>query len=189
MTQHGPLGTAGLAAPETRTALRVAQVAIAVAVMALSAQVAVPMPFTPVPATLQPVAVLAIGALLGARLGAAALVAYLAIGMAGLPVFAMGGSGVARLVGPTGGYLLAFPVAALVAGLGGTRRVLPMLLAMVAAMAVIHAGGTAWLALLGGDPVLAFEAGFLPFLTGDLLKIGLAAAVVLLLAPRLRPAR
>jgi len=189
MSLPGPAGTAGLPAQHTRTAQRAAEVAIAVAVMAVSAQVAVPLPFTPVPATLQPVAVLAIGALLGARLGAAALVTYLAIGMAGLPVFAMGGSGVARLLGPTGGYLLAFPVAALVAGLGGARRLLPMLLAMVAAMVVIHAGGTAWLALLGGDAALAFEAGFLPFLTGDLLKIGLAATVVLLLAPRLRPAR
>jgi len=189
MMHPGPQTTTSLAAPDVRTATRAFQVAIAVAVMAVSAQVAVPMPFSPVPATLQPVAVLAIGALLGTRLGTAALVTYLAVGMAGLPVFSMGRGGVAHLFGPTGGYLLAFPIAALVAGLGGTRQVPRMLLAMAAAMVVIHAGGVAWLAILGGDPTFAFEAGFVPFLTGDLLKIGLAAVVVLLLAPRLRPAR
>lgn len=171
------------------TGARVARVALAVAVMAASAQVAVPMPFTPIPATLQPVAVLAIGALLGPRLGVAALVTYLTLGAAGLPVFAMGGAGLARLIGPTGGYLLAFPIAAAVAGFGGAERLGRILPAMLGAMVVIHAGGTAWLAILGGDPVVAFEAGFLPFLTGDVLKIGLAAAITLLLGPRLRRAR
>lgn len=183
---------AGLQALNPTSALtgaRVVRVALAVAVMAASAQVAVPMPFTPIPATLQPVAVLAIGALLGTRLGLAALVTYLVVGAAGLPVFAMGGAGIGRLIGPTGGYLLAFPVAAAVAGLGGSERLGRMLLAMLGAMVIIHAGGTAWLAILGGDPVVAFEAGFLPFLTGDVLKIGLAAAMTLLLGPRLRRSR
>lgn len=182
-------GPASLTLSPSRLATRAVAVALAVVVMALSAQVAVPMPFTPVPATLQPVAVLAIGALLGPRLGLAALVSYLVVGAAGAPVFAMGGAGIGRLVGPTGGYLLAFPLAAAVAGLGGTRRLLPMLGAMVAAMVVIHAGGSAWLAILGGDPRFAFEAGFLPFLTGDLLKIGLAIAIAMLLGPRLRLSR
>lgn len=182
----GPSGAAGLPVTQVTTATRAVAVSIAVAVMAASAQVAVPMPFTPVPATLQPVAVLAIGALLGPRLGLAALVSYLVVGAAGLPVFAMGGAGIHRLVGPTGGYLLAFPIAAFVAGLGGATRFLRVIPAMFAAMVVIHAGGAAWLAILGNDARFAFEAGFLPFLAGDLLKISLAAALTFLLAPRLR---
>jgi biotin transport system substrate-specific component len=189
MMQPGQHGVTGLAAPDVRAATRALRVAIAVAVMAVSAQVAVPMPFSPVPATLQPVAVLAIGALLGPRLAMAALVSYLALGMVGLPVFSMGRGGVAHLFGPTGGYLLAFPIAAWLAGLGGNRQLRTMLPAMVGAMIAIHAGGAAWLAILGNDARFAFEAGFVPFLTGDLLKIGLAAAVTLLLAPRFRAAR
>lgn len=183
------LGAAGLPAQQVAVAARVGAVAVAVAAMAISAQIAVPVPFTPVPATLQPVALLAIGALLGPRLALAALVSYLAIGAAGVPVFAMGGAGIGRLIGPTGGYLMAFPVAAAVAGLGGARRPATMLPAMIAAMIVVHAGGAGWLAILGGDPRFAFEAGFLPFLIGDLFKIGLAAALVLLIGPRLPSAR
>ena len=99
----------------------------------------------------------------------------------GLPVFAGGGSGLAWLLGPTGGYLLAFPVAAAVAGAlaarGGfaPRPARPAPLGMV----VIHAGGVAQLALLSGDLAAAFRLGFVPFLTGDLLKVGLAAALVI----------
>jgi biotin transport system substrate-specific component len=185
----GSAGAAGLPITQVTTGTRAMAVSIAVAVMAASAQMAVPLPFTPVPATLQPVAVLAIGALLGSRLGVAALVTYLIVGAAGLPVFAMGGAGIARLIGPTGGYLLAFPVAAAVAGLGGRGQLRTMIPSMIAAMVVIHAGGAAWLAILGNDPRFAFEAGFLPFLTGDLFKIALAVVLVLLLAPRFRLTR
>ena len=171
---------------------RVAAVGVGAALVAAGAQLAVPVPFSPVPMTLQPLAVLVVGGLLGPVAGAAALVLYLAAGAAGLPVFAAGGlPGAARLAGPTGGYLLAFPMAAAVAGAlakGATgSSVLRVLLACAVAMAVIHLGGVAQLALLGGDPSLAFRVGLIPFLTGDLLKIGLAAAVILLLGPRLRP--
>ena len=174
-----------------RTARRAIFIGIGAAIVAASAQVSVPLGFSPVPMTLQPLAVLVVGGLLGPVSGAAALVLYLAAGAAGLPVFAPGGlPGAARLVGPTGGYLLAFPVAAAVAGAiaAQLRRsdVLRALLAAAAGMVVIHAGGVAQLALLGGDPVLAFRVGFVPFLTGDLLKIGIAAAAMLLLRPRLR---
>jgi biotin transport system substrate-specific component len=170
----------------------VAAVGLGTALVAAGAQLAVPLPFSPVPMTLQPLAVLVVGGLLGPAAGSAALVLYLALGAAGLPVFAPGGlPGAARLVGPTGGYLLAFPVAAAVAGAyakGATgSSVLRVLLACAVAMAMIHLGGVAQLALLGGDPASAFRVGLIPFLTGDLLKIGLAAAVILLLGPRLRP--
>ncbi len=163
-------------------------------VVALAAQVVVPVPFSPVPMTLQPLAVLAVGGILGGAAGLGALLLYLGLGILGLPVFAMGGSGVAHLLGPTGGYLLAFPVAAGVTGalVGrstdalGAGSVLRVLLACAAAMVIIHAGGVAQLALLGGNPSLAFRVGFVPFLTGDLLKIGLAAALILGAGPKLR---
>src|SRR3954463_9008033 len=114
-------GRVTLPAPSTASRLsRFARVAGPVAVGALlgaaAAQVVVPLPFTPVPMTLQPLAVLVVGGLLGAAAGVSALILYLAVGALGLPVFAAGGSGVLHLVGPTGGYLLAFPVAAAVTG-------------------------------------------------------------------------
>jgi biotin transport system substrate-specific component len=150
-------------------------------VVAVAAQVAVPVPLSPVPMTLQPLAVLVVGGLLGAASGGAALVTYLGLGMLGLPVFAGGGAGAAHLIGPTGGYLLAFPLAAGLAGALAPRTAgaLRTLLACALGMVVIHIGGVAQLALLGGDPAAAFRLGFVPFLTGDLLKVGLAAAVIL----------
>ena len=163
-------------------------VAGAALLVALAGQVVVPVSMSPVPMTLQPLAVLVVGGVLGARAGAAALVLYLGLGLLGLPVFAGGGAGIARLLGPTGGYLLAFPAAAALTGalVGATPAVLRTLLACAAGMVLIHVGGVAQLALLGGDPALAFRVGFIPFLTGDLLKIGLAAAVVLAVGNRLR---
>jgi biotin transport system substrate-specific component len=156
--------------------------------VAASAQVTVPVPLSPVPMTLQPLAVLVVGGLLGAVPGAAALVLYLALGILGLPVFAGGGAGLLHVLGPTGGYLLAFPAAAAVAGrlAGPAPRLVPVLLGCALGMVVIHAGGAAQLAILGNDAGLALRIGFVPFLTGDLLKIGLAAAVILGLGPKLR---
>jgi biotin transport system substrate-specific component len=139
--------------------------------------------------TLQPLAVLAVGGLLGAAGGVSALVLYLILGSFGLPVFAGASEGAHHLIGPTGGYLLAFPVAAGVTGaLVGKppRSVLRVLLACALGMVIIHVGGVAQLALLGGDPALAFRIGFLPFFTGDLLKVGLATGLILLAGPRVR---
>lgn len=181
-------------APGVRPASRVIRIALGALVVAASAQVIVPLPFTPVPFTLQPLAVLAVGGLLGAADGAGALVLYLALGALGLPVFAGGGGGLLRLIGPTGGYLLAFPIAAAVTGAlaapgcTGGVTLWRVLAGCVLGMIIIHAGGVAQLALLGGDPAQAFRYGFVPFFTGDLVKIGLAAAVILLAAPRLRSA-
>jgi biotin transport system substrate-specific component len=166
-------------------------------IVALAAQVVVPVPFSPVPMTLQPLAVLAVGGLLGAAGGLSALVLYLLLGILGFPVFAGGASGAWRLLGPTGGYLLAFPIAAAVTGglvrpvttlidtIHG-RGVLRVLLSCALGMAIIHAGGVAQLALMGGDPVVAFRVGFVPFLTGDLLKVGLAGALILAAGPKIR---
>jgi len=170
-----------VATPRGAGARRALEIAIGALIVALSAQVVVPVPLSPVPMTLQPLAVLAVGGLLGAAGGASALVLYLALGAVGLPVFAGGSSGILHLIGPTGGYLLAFPLAATLVGrlAGHSASVLKVLLACAAGMFVIHAGGVAQLAVLGSNPAAAFRVGFVPFLTGDLLKVGLAAAVIL----------
>jgi biotin transport system substrate-specific component len=187
-------------APASRAvvARRVVAVGLGALVVALSAQIVVPVPFSPVPMTLQPLAVLVVGGLLGGAAGLGALLFYIALGIAGLPVFAAGGSGVARLLGPTGGYLLAFPLAAWITGvvttpvlgpgtLPRTAGVLRVLLACAIGMVLIHVGGVAQLALLGGDASLAFRIGFVPFLTGDLIKLGLAAMLILVAGPKIRP--
>ncbi len=173
----------------TRVARQAGPVGIGALVVALAAQVVVPVPLSPVPMTLQPLAVLAVGGLLGPIGGVSALVLYIGLGALGLPVFAGGGSGALHLIGPTGGYLLAFPVAAGVTGALVGRpphSVFRVLLACALGMAIIHVGGVAQLALLGGDPALAFRVGFVPFLTGDLIKVGLAAALILAAGPKIR---
>jgi biotin transport system substrate-specific component len=149
--------------------------------VALAAQASVPLPFTPVPWTLQPLAVLLVGALLGARRGAAALVAYLAEGASGLPVFAGGAFGVAPLIGPTAGYLVGFVPAAFVTGFlaerGWDRRFLTTWAAMALGSATLFAFGVAWLSRFVGWQG-AVAAGFVPFVVGDLLKQLLAALLL-----------
>jgi len=173
--------------PRAAFGRRLIGIAVGTLAVAAAAQVAVPVPLSPVPMTLQPLAVLAVGGVLGAADGVAALVAYLVLGALGLPVFAGGAGGALHLLGPTGGYLLAFPVAAGVTGALATRGgVLRTLLACALGMVVIHLGGVAQLAVLGGDPAVAFRVGFVPFLTGDLVKVGLAAAIILGFRPRTR---
>lgn len=148
-------------------------VAVFAALTAVAARFAVPVPGTAVPFTLQPVAVLLAGLLLGPRLGAASQAAYVAAGAGGLPVFAAGG-GIAYLLGPTGGYLLAFPAGAAVAGLVARRGGIPRQAAgAVLGLAAVHAGGILWLALLAGAPE-ALRRGLAPFVLGDLLKVALA---------------
>ena len=149
---------------------------------ALAAQVVIPLPWTPVPITGQTFAVLLTGALLGPRLGALAMLAYLIEGASGLPFFAAGGSGLQRLLfSPTSGYLLSYPAAAFVVGLlaerGWDRRFLTAAAAMALGSLVILLGGWAWLARFV-SPAAAFQAGVAPFLIGDVVKIALAAAVL-----------
>src|SRR4051812_14154666 len=142
---------------------------------ALAAQVVVPLPWTPVPITGQTFAVLLTGALLGSRLGALAMLAYLIEGAAGLPFFAAGGGGVARLLfSPTSGYLLAYPAAAFLVGLlaerGWDRRWVTAAAAMSLGSILILVGGWAWLTRFVG-PAAAWSAGVEPFLVGDVVKI------------------
>jgi len=176
------------------TGIRAASVLFVTVLTAALAQVTVPLPFTPVPLTLQPMVVLIGGAALGARLGAASQVLYLMLGIAGLPVFAASPllpPGLGRILGPTGGYLLAYPLAALVTGAlaerGFDRRYLTSVAAMAFGLGVIFLGGVTWLAWLmpavasGAAPMgleSALAAGFSPFILVDLIKIVTAAAVL-----------
>lgn len=179
-----PATYADLFRPAARQQTRIYDAALVLGgsvAVALSAQVALRLPFSPVPVTLQTLAVLLIGALLGSKRGALSLIAYLAEGAAGLPVFAGGASGPAYMTGPTGGYLLGFVVAAYITGRlaesGWDRRALSTALAMLLGNAVIYLCGLAWLAHFTGA-ARAPELGLYPFLAGDVVK--LIAAVVLL---------
>lgn len=152
------------------------------ALVALAAQLELPL--RPVPLTLQTLAVLLVGAALGSRRGALSLLSYLAAAALGLPVLSGGAGGLARLLGPTGGYLLGFVLAAglvgwLVQRFGSDRSVGGTALAMLAGNVLIYLPGLAWLAHvtgLHGQSLLA--AGLVPFLLGDALKLGLAALLL-----------
>ena len=148
--------------------------------MTVSAKLTVP--FWPVPLSMQTFAALLIGAAYGWRLGGITVLAYLAQGAMGVPVFAGAGAGLPYLLGPTGGYLLGFIVAAMAVGWlaerGWDRRVLTTLAAMVIGNLVIYALGVGWLTTIVGSVERAFALGLLPFLLGDALKIALATALL-----------
>ena len=145
---------------------------------AAAAQIAIPVPWSPVPITGQSFAVLLCGAVLGARRAFIAQALYLIEGAAGLPFFAGGVSGAAVFAGPTGGYLMAFPIAAAVTGAlaerGWDRRFLTMFAAMLIGSALIFGFGLAMLARFV-EPRTLIAAGLAPFIPGDLIKAGLAA--------------
>lgn len=171
------MGAVTVAARRPALVTALASVGFAAALAAAS-QVAIPVPGTPVPLTLQPLVVVLAGLWLGPGAGAASTLFFLAAGAAGLPVFAPGGApGVLRLIGPTGGYLLAYPLAALVAGWvsGRAPSLAGRVAAAVAGVLTLLAGGVAQLALLGGDLGHAIAAGFLPFVGLDLAKAVIAA--------------
>ena len=151
------------------------------AIIAIAAQIAIPLPFTPVPLTMQPLAVVMVGVVLGAWRGAAAAVLYLLEGVSGLPVFAQGHGGALWLLGPTAGYLYSYPLAAFVAGWFSQRgwgsSTVRALAGMLTALAVIYAGGWAWLAILSG-PRAAFTMGIVPFVVADIVKIAIGAALL-----------
>ena len=152
-----------------------------------ASHVAVPLPWTPVPMTLQPLFVILAGAVLGPRLGAAAMATYLAVGMGGAPVFAQGYAGIGVLLGPTGGYLISYPAAAYVSGLlagKASSSALRLFGALSAGMLIIYVGGTAQLALLTQlDLRAVMDLSVLPFLGGDLTKVLMGVLV----AKRVRP--
>jgi biotin transport system substrate-specific component len=170
-------------------AIKAAAVLFVAVLTAAAAQVSVPLPFTPVPLTLQPMVVLLGGAALGSRLGMASQVLYLLAGIAGLPVFAASATlpqGALRLLGPTGGYLMSYPFAAFLTGWlaerGFDRRYLTSVAAMAAGLAVIFTFGVSWLAWFAQPAPLglpkALATGLYPFIPVDLIKICIAAAIM-----------
>lgn len=166
------------------TGVRVLSVVFVAVLTAAAAQLSFPLPFTPVPFTIQPMVVLVGAAALGPRLGALSQILYLMLGIAGLPVFAFSPElpqGLLRILGPTGGFLMAYPVAAFATGWlaehGFDRNYGTSTLAMGVGLSVIFAGGVLWLATGAGlTPALA--AGLYPFIIVDLVKV-MAAGVVL----------
>jgi len=148
---------------------------------ALAAQVVIPI--GPIPITGQTFAVLLTGALLGSRLGALTMIAYLIEGASGLPFFSAGHGGFLYLIGPTGGYLIAFPAAAYITGAfaehGWDRRFLTAAAAMAIGSAIIMLSGWAWFSvLMRTSPMLTLYATVIKFIPGDIIKISLAAAVL-----------
>jgi biotin transport system substrate-specific component len=176
---------ADIARPANRRSARYYDLSLILAFsffIALLAQAAIPLPFSPVPITGQTLGVLLAGLLLGSRRGAACLLVYLAEGALGLPVFAGGTAGPAVLVGPTAGYLAGFVLAAYLVGRmaerGWDRSYGGTFLAMLLGNLAIYACGVTWLALYLGDFGRALVGGLLPFIPGDLLKILLAVALL-----------
>src|SRR5436853_2434980 len=149
--------------------------------VALCAHVTLPLPFRPVPLTLQNFGVLVVGLTLGSRRGFLALALYLAEGAAGLPVFNPTGlGGVAQVLGPTGGFLMVYPLVAGLAGLvfeQGKRTFARAAVAGLLAEIVLFAGGIAWLAVLTHSLAQAVRWGFYWFVFAEVIKVMFAAAV------------
>lgn len=148
---------------------------------AVAAQIVIPL--GPIPITGQTFAVLLTGALLGSRLGAMAMIAYLIEGASGLPFFAGAHGGLAHLMGPTGGYLIAFPAAAFITGAfaehGWDRKFLTAAAAMAVGALVIMLSGWFWFSLvMRTSPALTLFNSVIQFIPGEIIKIGLAAAVL-----------
>jgi biotin transport system substrate-specific component len=178
MSTARSLTLADVALPRAGALQNLLLIVAASLVTAVAAQLQIHLPWTPVPLTGQTFAVMLTGAVLGWRRAFLAQVLYLAEGAAGLPVFAGGASGVAEMLGPSGGYLMSFPLAAATTGWlcerGWDRHAVTMLVAMLAASGVVFAFGLAWLArFVHGSHLLT--AGLLPFIPGDVLKATLAA--------------
>ena len=172
------------------------RVALMAAFTAVAAQIAIPL--EPVPFTLQVLAVVLTGLLLGPRYGALAMAIYLLVGAVGIPVFSGFRGGLGILLGDTGGYLLAYPLAAALAGVAaGAVANAPRRRALIVgflwgslALAVIYALGAAWLMVLAGlSPGAALVAGVLPFVVFDLIKVGLANLVAVAVAPAIAASR
>ena len=149
--------------------------------VALCARLTVPLPFTPIPLTLQNFGVLLVGFMLGSRRGFAALAVYLAEGLAGMPVFnPTGPGGLAQLLGPTGGYLLAYPFVAALAGWileSGARTFLRAATAGLLAEILLFASGISWLVVFTHSFAQALRFGFYWFVFAEIIKVTLAACI------------
>jgi biotin transport system substrate-specific component len=162
-------------------ARQVAVVVGASLVVALCARITIPLPFTPVPLTMQNFGVLLVGLMLGSKRGFAALALYLAEGAIGLPVFnPTGPGGIAQLLGPTGGFLLAYPLVAWVAGYvaeHGRKSFSRVAIGGLLGEIVLFTGGLAWLAVLTHSVAQAFRWGLYWFLFAEIIKVMIAAGI------------
>jgi biotin transport system substrate-specific component len=177
---------------DSSSLIRVGAVLFVTVLTAAAAQISVPLPFTQVPFTFQPMVVLLGGLALGSRLGLASQILYLMAGVAGLPVFATSVTlppGALRLLGPTGGYLMAYPFAAFLTGYlaerGLDRRYPTSVLAMLAGLVVIYAFGATWLGVFArtetSAPIgvhAALVTGVYPFIAADVVKLLVAAGIL-----------
>lgn len=180
MVSARPLTLADVAMPRAGVLQNVVLVVLASLLTAAAAQVEIRLPWTPVPITGQTFMVLLTGAVLGARRAFLAMALYLVEGSCGLPFFAGGAAGLAKLLGPSGGYLIAFPFAALVTGLlaerAWDRKPVTMFFAMLLGSTVIFALGLAQLSRFVPAGQLV-ATGLAPFVIGDFVKSALAAGV------------
>lgn len=163
---------------------RVRQIALVVAgslLVAVCARITIPLPFTPVPLTMQNFGVLLVALLLGSRGGFAALILYLAEGAIGIPVFnPIGPGGIAQLLGPTGGFLLAYPLVAWIAGYvaeHGRKTFARAAIGGLFGEIVLFTGGLGWLTILTHSVAQAFRWGLYWFLFAEIIKVMMAAAV------------
>jgi biotin transport system substrate-specific component len=173
-----------LRSPQDRVVEAAQQVAIVVGAslfVALCAHITIPLLFTPVPLTVQNFAVLLVGLMLGSRRGFAALALYLAEGASGLPVFSpLGPGGVAQIVGFTGGFLMAYPFVALLAGFifeRGTKTFARAATAALLGEILLFAGGVGWLYYLTHSLARAAYLGFYWFMAAEVMKVMFAAAI------------
>jgi biotin transport system substrate-specific component len=182
-TRTAPAGT-------RKTVTGLTMTALFAAFIAAGTFISIPLPFTPVPIVMQDLFALLAGLILGPVRGMAAVAVYLVAGIIGAPVFAGATGGLARLLGPTGGFLIGYLCAAGVAGLivgrprpGQTAGLVRIIVAVVAGMELVYVPGLAWLKIsTGGTWAAALAGGFLPFIPGTVLKSIVAIAI----APRLR---
>jgi len=160
---------------------QVALVVVASLFVALCARVAIPLPGTPVPLTVQNFGVLLVGLLLGSRRGFAALALYLAEGAMGMPVFSpTGPGGIAQLLGPTGGFLLAYPLVAWMAGFimeHGRKSFARAAMGGLLGEVILFTGGLTWLAVLTHSVTQAFRWGLYWFLFAEVIKVMMAAGI------------
>ena len=175
------------------------RVALMAAVTAVAAQIAIPLPFSGIPFTMQVLAVVLSGFLLGPRYGALAMGIYLLVGAIGVPVFAQFQGGLGHILGPPGGYLVSYPMAAALAGLAApiaaanavrSRALAFSFVAGTAGLVAIYGLGMTWLMVVSQLPLaVAFAQGVLPFVVLDLIKVGLAALVAVATAPAIATSR
>ena len=162
---------------------RMCRIAVMAAVVAVTAAITIPLQFTPVPLSLATFGVLLAGALTGPIDGTVAVVIYLILGILGLPVFAGFRGGIAVLLGPTGGFLLGYPLLSFVTGylprlLKGTGLLFSNILAMTAGTILMYAAGCVWFVSFSGvAPAAAVTSCVVPFLPGDIIKVLLASII------------